>query len=195
MRTYARRGLLLAALACAGGTATPTLAATHECAAIDDSLQRLMCYDRAFPRDQARPAAATAPDALPSTSEAPAVPSIPGAAVGASATATTAASQTPGTSQFGFTDAEVKRAAKKKEDPSSKGSERDAIQATVKEVKRRKTGEFIATFEDGQVWAQAEVESKARIRPGDTVTIRRASLGSYMLITTAGVGTRVRRVQ
>lgn len=48
---------------------------------------------------------------------------------------------------------------------------------------------------NGQVWAQAEARSTGQVRAGDTVEVRKGLLGSYQLVTPAGVFLRVRRVR
>jgi len=45
------------------------------------------------------------------------------------------------------------------------------------------------------VWSQSEFNSQADVDIGDTITVRRGALGSYLLVTKAGIGTRVRRVK
>jgi hypothetical protein len=45
------------------------------------------------------------------------------------------------------------------------------------------------------VWSQTEFNSQADVQVGDAITVRRGALGSYLLVTKAGVGTRVRRVK
>ena len=76
--------------------------------------------------------------------------------------------------------------------PAAKDS---SVTATVTVLERRRDGLFVATLDNGQVWAQSELDSRAEVRVGDTVTVRRAALGSRLLITPAGIGTRVKRVR
>ena len=70
-----------------------------------------------------------------------------------------------------------------------------SVTATVTALERRRDGLFVATLGNGQVWSQSELDSRAELRVGDTVTVRRAALGSHLLITPAGIGTRVKRVR
>jgi hypothetical protein len=77
--------------------------------------------------------------------------------------------------------------------PSEKKSAR--ITATVTAFERRRDGLFVVTLDNGQVWSQTELDSRAEVRVGDTVKLRRGALGSYLLSTSAGIGTRVRRVR
>jgi hypothetical protein len=67
--------------------------------------------------------------------------------------------------------------------------------ATVTAVEKRRDGKFVATFDNGQVWEQSELNSRADVRVGDAVTVRRAALGSYLLSTREGIGTRVKRLR
>jgi hypothetical protein len=61
-------------------------------------------------------------------------------------------------------------------------------------VSTRRTGEFVYTLANGQVWIQSEAEQSGYVRDGTPVTIKRAALGSYKLVS-GNVSTRVRRVQ
>lgn len=68
------------------------------------------------------------------------------------------------------------------------------IESTVTAVSRRRTGEFVYTLANGQVWEQADADSAGWLRDGAAVTIKRAALGSYKLVS-GSVATRVRRVR
>jgi hypothetical protein len=61
-------------------------------------------------------------------------------------------------------------------------------------VERRPAGEFIVTFENGEVWQQSDLKNKVIIARGDQVVIRRASNGSFTLVSRDGQSTRVKRV-
>jgi hypothetical protein len=92
---------------------------------------------------------------------------------------------------FGLTEA-AKRA---REPEQSREQLPESITGTVASVGRRPAGELIVTLESGQVWTQLQVDARARIAVGDTVTIKRAALGSYLLVTAGRYATRVRRVK
>src|SRR6185437_13224144 len=51
------------------------------------------------------------------------------------------------------------------------------------------------TLENGQVWRQVEAESEFTVRPGDTVHITRAMLGSYFMSASRHMATRVSRAR
>jgi hypothetical protein len=48
-------------------------------------------------------------------------------------------------------------------------------------------------LENGQTWAF--IEPEPRLRPGDAVTIKRASLGSFLMLTPSRRSYRVERVK
>ena len=104
------------------------------------------------------------------------------------ATATPASTASTG---FGFTPEQARARSTSDATPEAQR----VLQATVSSLRQRATGEFVATMDNGQVWVQAEVNSKARLQPGNVVTIRRGVLGYYLLVTPGGIGTRVRRIE
>ena len=71
--------------------------------------------------------------------------------------------------------------------------EKIEMMGTVKEA--LKGTQFIVTLDNGHVWVQSETNSRARLAVGDTVTIKKGALASYLLITPSKVATRVKRVQ
>ena len=64
----------------------------------------------------------------------------------------------------------------------------------VAHVDRRPAGEFILTFENGEVWQQEDLRTKVDIQRGDQVVIRRSSGGKFTLVSRDGQSTRVKRV-
>jgi hypothetical protein len=157
------------------------------CAAIDDGLRRLACYDRVA----GRPGDASGPSAVPATPAAAATAAAAAAAAtaaaGPDATATPAA--TDPVADFGLT-AEARR----RQDPERGDRERlSSIESRVVQVKHGHYDRFVLELENGQVWQQSETMPDVELRPGDTVTIKRAALGSFMLVNRYGVATRVRR--
>ncbi len=71
----------------------------------------------------------------------------------------------------------------------------DRIEAGVADVALRSTGHRVVTLDNGQVWLLTEVSSKGYLASGDRVTIRKAALGNYMLLTPQRVPLRARRIQ
>lgn len=70
----------------------------------------------------------------------------------------------------------------------------DKFIAVVSKIEWR-NGVFVATLDNGQVWIQSERDSRLQIAAQDTVTIRRASLGSHLLSGKQGIAARVRRLR
>jgi hypothetical protein len=58
---------------------------------------------------------------------------------------------------------------------------------------RSKEGKIQADLDNGQAWELDEADPL--LAPGDAVTIRRATLGSYLLITPSKRSHRVRRTR
>lgn len=48
------------------------------------------------------------------------------------------------------------------------------------------------TLDDGQVWSQIERDAAVEVAVGDKVTVRPGLLGSNILVTRAGVQTKVK---
>lgn len=91
---------------------------------------------------------------------------------------------------FGMTEA-----AKQARNPEAADRPPASISGKVKSVTHRSTGEFVVTLDDGQVWTQLDSYPVVRLAPGDMVTIKKASLGSYLLVTPTKIAIRVRRTK
>lgn len=181
---------------CAWGSAIaaealpPTLRA---CMSESDDARRLACFDR----ESARLAQDSAPTARKSDPPAPA----PAAATVPAATATTAAASAPAASapaqspqdKFGYRG----NIARAEIDKQSEEARRQAeeLTATVTELSTLVHGELLLTLDNGQVWQQKRGDRGMRIKVGDEVTIRRATLGSFLLTTKAKGSMRVSRVK
>jgi hypothetical protein len=63
----------------------------------------------------------------------------------------------------------------------------------VVQLSVRSNGRFIVTLDNGTVWSQSQNKRDVRVSVGDNITLRKASLGSYQLVTRDGVYTRVKR--
>ncbi|MGH8185448.1 MAG: hypothetical protein ACREUC_02705 [Steroidobacteraceae bacterium] len=168
----------------AGDTLPPSLRA---CMGERDDARRLSCFDRETAR-LTQPEATTA-----RASEAPATPAPSSAA--ASAPAPKAAPATPAISdeeKFGY------RGGLAREEVDRRKAEEeklDQVTAKVAELSALPHGQFVATLDNGQIWQQKLIDRSVRLKIGDEVTIRRASFGSFMLVTASGKSTRVARVE
>ncbi|MBL8551951.1 MAG: hypothetical protein JNJ73_18325 [Hyphomonadaceae bacterium] len=83
--------------------------------------------------------------------------------------------------------------------PATAGPDRDEdglnrVQAVIERVSDRGNGRHAFILTNGQIWTQVEAQRTGNVQAGDSVTIRRASMGSFRLISDrGGAGHRVRR--
>lgn len=71
----------------------------------------------------------------------------------------------------------------------------DELALEVQGVSTHPDGRHTFEMANGQRWTQIEPRSARNVRAGDAVTVRRASLGSYMMSSSrGGAAHRVRRV-
>ncbi|HEX6636435.1 MAG TPA: hypothetical protein VF033_02160 [Steroidobacteraceae bacterium] len=70
----------------------------------------------------------------------------------------------------------------------------EKFSAKVSEIEWR-NGVFVVTLDNGDVWIQSERDSRVQPEAGETVTVRRASLGSYLLSGRQGIAARVKQVR
>jgi len=155
--------------------------ALARCAAISGADERLACYDslaraRPSPPAAAAPAPAKAtPQSPPATHAAAATAAPAAAAAGTAATgaaAAGAAAAEPAAKSFGLTQHVA---------PAEQGPDRVQAQATRVDIDR--LGTVRLSLDNGQVWTFNAPE--ALIRVGDTITIKRGALGSFLLTTPA----------
>lgn len=92
--------------------------------------------------------------------------------------------------EFGLTEAE-----KRARDPAKAEVQPERITGRVASLGRRPSGELLVTLGDGQVWMQVESGTNLFLKEGDEITIRKAALGSYLLVTPKRVAMRVRRIK
>jgi hypothetical protein len=169
-----------------------------ECVAIDDATARLACYDAAFPRPAqhsaagvpvAAGAANTAP--LPAPAAPGAVAAAPAAApVAASAPAAPAAQPASEAEKFGLSERQRAEREPRPEKPPA-----NAVTGEVIALRKLPSGYLLIELDNAQQWQQIETDPNLYLRIGERVTIRKASLGSFLLETRSNHSTRVRRVQ
>lgn len=70
----------------------------------------------------------------------------------------------------------------------------DRLEARLLEVQRLPRGERVFVLDNQQRWQEAQAGTRGELKPGDAVVIEKASFGSFLLVTPAGVGLRVRRL-
>lgn len=182
-------GLCLCWGAGAAETLPPSLRA---CMTESDATRRLACFDR----ESARLTEANAPVAQRSDPPAPAAAQTEAAASAAAApapAASAAAVPQSGEDRFGYRGSIARAELDKKEAEEKKFQQ---LTAKVTELDQQPHGELVLTLDNGQVWQQKRGDRGIRVKVGDEVTIRRASLGSFLLTSSAVNGSmRVTRVK
>jgi hypothetical protein len=194
--------LLILIGVCAGSSAfaadalPPSLRA---CMSEADASRRLACFDRESERLEQATAPAARKAEPPASAPVAASPTPAVAAPAAAATASTVKPAAPDAAaaaqdKFGYRG----NIARAEMDKKSEQERRDAeeLVAKVAELSTMPLGELLLTLDNGQVWQQKRSDRAMRIKVGDEVTIRRATLGSFLLTSQAANGSmRVSRVK
>jgi hypothetical protein len=163
-------GMMLALPAVAAPVDTGDLARCHAMPTRDE---RLDCYEAL-----ATAAVTTGPTA---SSVAPAAST---AAAGAGPAASPAGSFGPDDpANFGLNRHQV--------EPHPGG--RSAVKSIVSQMTEDRLHNITVVLDNGQTWTF--IEPEPRLRPGDSVTIKRASLGSFLMLTPSRRSYRVERVK
>jgi hypothetical protein len=68
-----------------------------------------------------------------------------------------------------------------------------AIKSAVSQMTEDRRHNITVVLDNGQTWAF--IEPEPRLRPGDTVTIKRASFGSFLMLTPSRRSYRVERLK
>jgi hypothetical protein len=163
---------LPAVLAMLGGVvvaAEPALDAARRCTQVKDSLERLVCYDRALALPEA-PVAAAAPMAP--------APRVVMPAAAAAAPVVTAAPAGP----VALGDELVKRTDKERE---AEGAPR-SLTAQVTALRETRPSVFRLTLDNGQTWQQMDMVSLFNVAVGDTVQIDKGRMGGYRMAKISG---------
>lgn len=157
-----------------------------------DATRRLACFDR----ESAALAGESAPVArqvepAPPRPAAP-TPSAPVASAAATAGAAAATAQSA-TDKFGYK-GNIAREELDKQKQAEEAS--GTLTAKVAEVSAPPNGGLVVTLDNGQVWQQKTADRGIHIKVGDQVTIKRATLGSFLLTSdTVNGSMRVSRVK
>jgi len=191
-----RSAISVAILAVAAGAVPPGAwgqDSLASCAQVQDDTRRLACYDVLAGRSAggAAPSVAAAPAAAPTDSAASAAVATTGAAAVAAVPAAAVPAAGPAAALDPVADFGLSAQALKERAPDDWV---ESITATVNSVTLNASNRFVITLHNGQVWTQNETDSWPVLKPGDTVTIKRAAMGSFMLTGPRAVSWRVRRV-
>ena len=181
----------------AAGAAETLPASVRACAALTDSLQRLVCYDREVARypepaaktptkPEAAPAAGTAKSAsAASAASAAKSASPPPASAASGATAPSSTSSTTAPTNTGAAAANDKAAAT--------AADTGRISARVVTIDHQ-PNEMVLHLDNGQVWQQLQsVSGDLSLREGDTIKIEK-HFGSYWLSGPHVSSMRVRQI-
>lgn len=71
----------------------------------------------------------------------------------------------------------------------------DRIEGVIKSIGQRGDGQRVVTLENDQAWVLTESTSRGRMAAGDKVAIRKAAMGTFMLVTEGGVALRAKRLR
>ena len=175
--------VLVCTLFVPAGAAETLPASVRACAALTDSLQRLVCYDREvakFPEPAKK--TATKPEAT-TAAAATNAPTTPAAAATQSApTAPAATPSATASSSAGSASSSTNTAAAAAPPSASSAPAKDSgrISARVVTIDRHPS-EMVFHLDNGQVWQEVQsVSGDLSLREGDTVKIEK-HLGSYWL--------------
>jgi hypothetical protein len=160
----------------------------ESCARISDDARRLACYDGLAERVMQGPAAAATPSPAPGTTPEIATVLAPAPAPAAAAAPPVAAAPVAvdRVAEFGLSEQ-----ARKEREPEKWV---ESVTARVTNVGQTASDRYVITLDNGQVWVQSETNTRAILAPGDTVTIKRAALGSFKLSGPRSVFWRVKRL-
>jgi len=136
--------------------------ALTECRLIEEVAERVGCYDKIV--DSHFPMESSDSGELPNPLELPEANAVPDSK-----------------SLFGTTDAEAKRIV----EASLSIEQISQIEAIVATVQRSATSKLTVTLENGQIWRQLDGQ-RLRLNSGETVIVRKASLGSYLMEKQSG---------
>jgi hypothetical protein len=188
--THARRLVLSMAIlaACAaGGALAEDPNGLAQCSSISNAAERLACFDRLAGRASASKATPSSPAAAPPAA-AP-VSAAPVSAAPAAATPVPARASTD--DDFGLSKVQKQRnGAASGAPPEIKKS----LTARVTGFRKGPDGRPRVLLDNGQSW-EYEEDGDYLLAVGDSVTIERASLGSFLLTTPAKLVHRVRRIR
>jgi hypothetical protein len=160
-------------LMAAAAAAAPSNNDMARCALIPAPDSRLACYDALAHRPGDKPSAAA------KSTPAPAAAPVPAPAAAAPAAAAIAADP----KNFGLTPAQQHTA-----DLGPK-----SIAAHISIVSSDQAGRTLVVLDSGETWSV--MDNDGRISSGDAVTIKRAALGSFLMMTPSNHSYRIRRIK
>ncbi|MEO8315875.1 MAG: hypothetical protein ABI645_13910 [Pseudomonadota bacterium] len=141
------------------------------CSDVQDSSQRLSCFDReiaplARAKSAAPPVSAARPTPGPPASAAVAAPVMPAASAGVA----------PSLGQ--------EQLDNKLKPPKSEAEL--ILHATIASIRQVAPGAWLVSLDNGQAWRHEDLAQGSYLRVGEAVTIGKAAMGSYRLTRDAG---------
>jgi len=186
---------------------------TVECSQMENARERLACYDRLNPRSDTtaplpkiRTEVLSGPNELSGLNEEEAADPAP---VGTSPTHSDAAGHTvpsgdpeasqehatsPGSSKVSPDTAASQDNAGRRTGGIFDWPEKISIKSKIAAVRSKEKQKMVFRLENGQIWMQSSPR-ELPIRTGDEVTIKSGTVGGYILRTSSGTSTRVKRVE
>ncbi len=177
---------LLFAVACATAwraeAQAPSLDRLVACANVQDSLQRLVCFDREVApfRSLMPGAASAAPPAVVAPAAAPAAPALPSPPAVPRSVAAPAVAAVDPAANFG-----AEQLAPKNRSPEPDAADA-ALRGRITDLRQTSPTVFTVTLDNGQVWRHEDQTLGAYLREGEAVTVRKGALGSYRLTRDEG---------
>ena len=170
--------------------ATVPQSALHACAIIAAASERLSCYDRLSGRAVQSTAAAAPPPAAPAAPPAAVQASPAAAAPPAAAQASPAAAAPPAASAAAAVPPKASFGLYAAEHPAPRVA--SSLQARVVAVGNSASGRMTVSLEGGQLWELDDADPLLAV--GETVSIHRAALGSFLMQTATRRTHRVHRL-
>ena len=169
-----------------------------DCVAIEDPTERLACFDRQFEESPVEkdPVEQDPPEQRAATVEEAAAETAP-QIVDEAVTPAAVAAESAEPKQRAEVPAESTTASDTSTESARSGwfgDEKVDMDATIADVYHREQQKMVFLLDNEQVWMQSSPRL-LRIREGDRVNIRNASVGGYLLRTEGGVTTRVERIR
>lgn len=77
---------------------------------------------------------------------------------------------------------------------NDQGANTNQIETTIASIRQLRGGKLVLSLEDGAMWQQTEVKTMRSPREGQSITIKRAALGSFIAKINGGRSFKVKRI-
>ena len=178
------------------GEADDLQAEVIKCGGIEDSRERIACYDRiaqsaASAAEESQRPPSNVREEAPSPEEA-----APPTLVERRPTLPVAEAERRSAPAAPLTDSDAIEAFGAEKLRHSGGEAIDRVVAEIAAVRELSRGNFQLALDNGQTWREIEYDKYTRYAVGDTVEIRRGRLGTYDLVSReTGHRNKVRRIE